>query len=73
MHQPKLKNPVVGRADIVIRSTPGAIFDFIGLNFFSNYPRWSPKWWISNSRATVRSLSGPWAARCAPIKGAGWS
>ena len=43
MHQPKLKNPVVGRADIVIKSTPGAIFDFIGLNFFSNYPRWSPE------------------------------
>lgn len=43
MDQPRLKNPVVGRADISIRSTPGAIFDFIGVGFFSNYPRWSPE------------------------------
>ena len=43
MDQPRLKNPVVGRAEIVIRSTPGTIFDFIGVNFFSNYPRWSPE------------------------------
>ncbi len=41
--QSRLKHPVVGRAEIVIRSTPGAIFDFIGVNFFSNYPRWSPE------------------------------
>jgi hypothetical protein len=43
MDQPRLKNPVVGRAEIGIRSTPGTIFDFIGVNFFSNYPRWSPE------------------------------
>ncbi len=43
MDQPKLKNPVVGRAEVSIRSTPGAIFDFIGVGFFSNYPRWSPE------------------------------
>ncbi len=43
MRQPTLKNPVVGRAEVVIRSTPGAIFEFIGVNFFANYPRWSPE------------------------------
>jgi hypothetical protein len=43
MHQPRLKDPVVGRAEIVIRSTPEMIFEFIGVNFFSNYPRWSPE------------------------------
>ncbi len=43
MRQSRLKNPVVGRAEIVIRSTPGTIFDFIGVNLFSNYPRWSPE------------------------------
>lgn len=43
MHQSKLKNPVVGRAGIAIKSTPGTIFDFIGVNFFANYPRWSPE------------------------------
>ncbi len=43
MRQARLKKPVVGRAEIVIRSTPGTIFEFIGVNFFSNYPRWSPE------------------------------
>jgi Polyketide cyclase / dehydrase and lipid transport len=43
MRQPTLKNPVVGRAEIAIKSSPGTIFDFIGVNFFSNYPRWSPE------------------------------
>ena len=43
MGQPTLKDPVVGRAEVVIRSTPDAIFDFIGVNFFANYPRWSPE------------------------------
>ena len=43
MHQRRLKNPVVGRAETVIRSTPGTIFEFIGVGFFSNYPRWSPE------------------------------
>jgi hypothetical protein len=43
MHQPRLKDPVVGCAQVVIRSTPEMIFEFIGVNFFSNYPRWSPE------------------------------
>ena len=43
MRHPRLKNPVVGRADILIKCTPGTIFEFIGENFFSNYPRWSPE------------------------------
>ena len=43
MRQPRLNNPVVGRASIVIRSTPGTIFEFIGVNLFCNYPRWSPE------------------------------
>lgn len=43
MRQPTLKNPVVGRAETVIRSTPDTIFEFIGVKFFANYPRWSPE------------------------------
>ncbi len=43
MSQPRLKKPVVGRAEIVIRSTPDTIFEFIGVGFFTNYPRWSPE------------------------------
>ena len=43
MRQARLKKPVVGRAEIVIRSTPDKVFEFIGVGFFSNYPRWSPE------------------------------
>ena len=43
MLKPRLKKPVVGQAEIVIRTTPDALFDFIGVGFFSNYPRWSPE------------------------------
>lgn len=43
MHGSNLKNPVVGRAGVAIKSTPSTIFDFVGINFFSNYPRWSPE------------------------------
>ena len=43
MHQSRLKDPIVGRAEIVIRSSPQTIFEFIGVDFFSNYPRWSPE------------------------------
>ena len=43
MHRTRLKNPVVGRSEVVINATPGTMFEFIGVNFFSNYPRWSPE------------------------------
>ncbi len=43
MRQTRLKNPVIGRAEIAIKGTPGTIFEFIGVKFFSNYPRWSPE------------------------------
>lgn len=43
MREAKLKNPVVGRGETVIQSTPDAIFEFIGVGFFANYPRWSPE------------------------------
>lgn len=43
MKRPMLKNPVVGRADVSIKSTPDAIFEFVGTGLFSNYPRWSPE------------------------------
>ncbi len=39
----QLKNPVVGSASVFIKSTPTIVFEFIGINFFSNYPRWSPE------------------------------
>ena len=43
MGEASLKNPVVGRAVILIKSTPESIFDFIGVKLFANYPRWSPE------------------------------
>lgn len=43
MFQSKLKEPVIGRATIVVNSPPNAIFDYIGVNFFANYPKWSPE------------------------------
>ena len=39
----QLKNPVIGSASVFIKSTPTIVFEFIGINFFSNYPRWSPE------------------------------
>ena len=43
MRQPRLRDPVVGRSEIAIRTTPRTIFEFIGVDFISNYPRWSPE------------------------------
>lgn len=37
------KDPVVGRASISIHSPPDRVFDFIGVDFFTNYPKWSPE------------------------------
>lgn len=35
--------PVVGKASVSISSPPEEVFDFIGVNFFINYPKWSPE------------------------------
>ncbi|MCU0734096.1 MAG: SRPBCC family protein [Methylotetracoccus sp.] len=35
--------PVVARASIVIDRPADDVFQFIGHNFFANYPRWSPE------------------------------
>lgn len=35
--------PVVAKASIVIDRPAGDVFQFIGNNFFANYPRWSPE------------------------------
>jgi len=35
--------PVVGKASVSISSTPEEVFEFIGVNFFTNYPKWSPE------------------------------
>jgi hypothetical protein len=43
MFRSKLRDPIIGRATAVINSSPEAIFDFIGVDFFVNYPRWSPE------------------------------
>jgi hypothetical protein len=43
MFQSKLKDPVVGNASIVVNSPPDEIFEYIGVNFFANYPKWSPE------------------------------
>lgn len=34
---------VVGKADALIQRPPKDIFDFVGANFLTNYPRWSPE------------------------------
>ncbi len=34
---------MVGRSEVVIKATPEEVFDFVGMNFFANYPRWSPE------------------------------
>lgn len=35
--------PVVGKASAVIRDTDENVFDFIGTNLLTNYPKWSPE------------------------------
>lgn len=35
--------PVSGNASVVIDRSPEAVFRFIGEQFFTNYPRWSPE------------------------------
>jgi len=37
------KEPVVGRASIAIDRPPEDVFKFISVEFFENYPRWSPE------------------------------
>jgi hypothetical protein len=34
---------VVGKANALIQRPPKDIFDFVGANFLTNYPRWSPE------------------------------
>ncbi len=34
---------VVGKANAFIQRPPKDIFDFVGANFLTNYPRWSPE------------------------------
>ena len=35
--------PVTGRASIVVECSAVEVFQFIGDNFFQNYPKWSPE------------------------------
>ena len=35
--------PVIGKASGIIRRPPDEVFKFIGEDFFTNYPRWSPE------------------------------
>lgn len=37
------KEPVVGKARILIECSPGDIFRYLGDGFFENYPKWSPE------------------------------
>lgn len=37
------KEPVIGKARILIESSPNAIFKYLGDGFFENYPKWSPE------------------------------
>lgn len=34
---------VIGKANALIQRPPKDIFDFVGANFLTNYPRWSPE------------------------------
>ncbi|MGF1562088.1 MAG: SRPBCC family protein [Geminicoccaceae bacterium] len=43
MFNSKLENPIVGRASAVIQSPPETVFQYIGVDFFTNYPKWSPE------------------------------
>jgi hypothetical protein len=43
MSHSKLQAPIIGRAVTVINSPPERVFDFIGVDFFANYPQWSPE------------------------------
>lgn len=36
-------NPVIGKASTIVQSPPDRLFDFIGNNLLTNYPRWSPE------------------------------
>lgn len=35
--------PVIGKASTIIHRPVNVVFEFIGVNFFTNYPRWSPE------------------------------
>ncbi|MEI7867249.1 MAG: SRPBCC family protein [Candidatus Methylumidiphilus sp.] len=37
------KNPVVGKASITISRPTEDVFKFISIDFFQNYPKWSPE------------------------------
>ena len=37
------KDPVVGKASITIQRPTEAVFKFISIEFFQNYPKWSPE------------------------------
>jgi hypothetical protein len=37
------KEPVIGKAHILIECSPGDIFRYLGDGFFENYPKWSPE------------------------------
>lgn len=35
--------PITGQASVEITKPADEVFDFIGVNFFENYPKWSPE------------------------------
>jgi len=37
------KEPVIGKARILIECSPGDIFRYLGDRFFENYPKWYPE------------------------------
>ncbi len=37
------KEPVVGKASIMIDCSSEAVFQYIAVDFFQNYPKWSPE------------------------------
>ena len=39
----RISSPVVEHASVVIHRSPEAVFRFVGEQFFTNYPRWSPE------------------------------
>ena len=57
---------VVGKANALIQRPPKDIFDFVGANFLTNYPRWSPdgrsqlsRLWLFNPVSAYASKGYP--------------
>jgi len=58
------KDPVVGMAGITIERPSAEVFKFIGVDFFQNYPKWSPEVIQLEALTEAPSAWAPWPDRC---------